>query len=232
MRPDPEVSIHDVMPDTLERVTEQLGLVEQHCPGPVTLLVVPGRDWSARDLERLRGWAAQGHRLAGHGWTHRARCIRGLKHRLHSLFVSRDCAEHLALDRDGIIELMRRNRRWFIEQGLPTPALYVPPAWALGPVTASDLRTTGFSRVETMSGQLCIDSGRFEYSALVGFEAASTWQVPILKLSNGLNGILAHRLRLRIALHPDDHRLPLAGDLHRWLTRAASRPGPAGGTGY
>ncbi|MDZ7792027.1 MAG: polysaccharide deacetylase family protein [Xanthomonadales bacterium] len=217
MRPD--ISIHDVMPETLERVAEQLSLIDQFCPGPVTLLIVPGRDWASGDLDRLREWLAAGHELAGHGWTHRARCIRGLKHRLHSLFVSRDCAEHLALESAGIVELMTRNRQWFLQHELPAPELYVPPAWALGRVGADDLQQTGFARVETMSGYLDIASGEFSRAALVGFEAASAWQIPILKISNTLNRLLARRLPLRVALHPNDHRLPLAEDLKRTLAR-------------
>lgn len=215
------------MPETLDRVAEQLELIARHCPGPVTLLVVPGKDWSATDLDRLRGWVAQGRTLAGHGWTHRTRRIRGLKHRLHSLFISRDCAEHLALDAAGILELMTRNRQWFIDHDLPAPELYVPPAWALGPVSAADLRSTGFVRVETLSGYLEVATGRISRSALVGFEAASAWQVPVLKLSNAFNRLLAQRLPLRVALHPNDHHLPLAGDLVRWLHRAAGRSGAA-----
>lgn len=220
MRPD--ISIHDVMPETLDRVTEQLGMIERYCPGPVTLLVVPGKAWTASDLTRLREWAGAGHPLAGHGWSHRARGIRGIKHRLHSLFVSRDCAEHLALSPREIVDLMTRNRQWFEANDLPAPERYVPPAWALGPVRASDLRPTGFTRVETMSGFLDVATGRFERSALIGFEAASAWQVPVLKLSNALNRLLAHRLPLRLALHPDDHHLPLAADLTRSLVRAAN----------
>lgn len=223
MRPD--ISIHDVMPETLDRVDEQMEMIARACPGPVTLLVVPAKDWRRDDLERLRAWSADGHPLAGHGWHHRAQSIEGIKHRLHSLFVSRDCAEHLALDRAGIIDLMTRNRQWFVAHDLPAPELYVPPAWALGPVCAAELRETGFARVETMSGYLDIASGEFTTSALVGFEAASAWQVPVLKLSNAFNRLLARRLPLRLALHPDDHRLPLAGDLRRWLVRAAGTHG-------
>lgn len=213
------------MPETLGRVGEQLALIDRYCPGPVTLLVVPGRDWSDSDLDCLRQWVGAGHRLAGHGWTHRARHIRGLKHRLHSLFVSRDCAEHLALDRAGIVELMTRNRQWFADHQLPAPELYVPPAWALGPMSAADLRSTGFARVETLSGYLDVETGRFRRSALVGFEAASIWQVPVLKISNTINALLARYWPLRVALHPDDHRLPLARDLRRWLARAAETNG-------
>lgn len=210
------------MPATLGRVAEQLDLIDRICPGPVTLLVVPGMNWAPADLDRLRAWTSRGHALAGHGWAHRADAIRGIRHRLHSLLVSRDCAEHLALDRTGIVALMKRNRQWFAEHELPMPELYVPPAWALGPVGVTDLRQTGFVRVETLSGCLEVDTGRFRRLALVGFEAASAWQVPVLKLSNRLNRLLAGRLPLRIALHPDDHHLPLAGDLRWWLARSSN----------
>lgn len=209
------------MPETLERVAEQLALIERRCPGPVTLLVVPGREWRPTDLDRLRAWSDAGHRLAGHGWHHRAGRIKGLKHRLHNLLISRGCAEHLALDRRGIVDLMTRSRQWFIDHNLPAPELYVPPAWALGPVRASELAATGFARVETISGYLDIASGRFRRAALLGFEAVSAWQVPVLKLSNALNRLLARRLPLRVALHPNDHRLPLAADLKNTLTRCA-----------
>jgi predicted deacetylase len=217
MRPD--LSIHDVMPETLDRVDEQLELIRRHCPGPVVLLVVPGKPWTEADIARLRGWAVEGHELAGHGWSHRTKHIRGPKHRLHSLFVSRDCAEHLALDAAGIVDLMTRNRQWFGDNELPLPQRYVPPAWALGPVDAPLLRRTGYECVETMSGFLDVASGRFERSALIGFEAASAWQVPVLKISNACNRLLGRRLPLRIALHPDDHRLPLKNDLMAALAR-------------
>jgi predicted deacetylase len=220
----PDISIHDVMPETLDRVEEQLALIDRHCPGPVVLLVVPGKPWDDESLLRLRGWVDEGHVLAGHGWSHEARCIRGLKHRLHSLFVSRDCAEHLALAPKEIVDLMTRNRRWFIDHDLPAPSLYVPPAWALGRVGRAELKHTGFERVETMSGYLHVETGRFERSALIGFEAASAWQVPVLKLSNAFNRLLARRLPLRVALHPHDHRLPLAGELETTLAEVNSRP--------
>ncbi len=217
MRPD--ISIHDVMPETLDDVAGQLALIERHCPGPVTLLIVSGREWRRPDLDRLRAWVDAGHRLAGHGWHHRARHVLGLKHRLHSLLVSRGCAEHLALGAGEIVDLMTRSRQWFIDHDLPAPALYVPPAWALGPVTAADLKATGFECVETISGYHDIASGVFQRAALLGFEATSAWQVPVLKLSNAINRLLARHLPLRVALHPNDHRLALAADLHKTLTR-------------
>ena len=212
-----EISIHDVMPETLQQVAEQLAMISRHCPGPVLLLVVPGKAWAEGDLDCLRTWVDAGHELVGHGWSHRADRISGLRHRLHSLLVSRDCAEHLALGPDEIVTLMTRCRQWFIDHDLPAPDRYVPPAWALGPVAVETLRATGFKRVETLSGWLDLSSGVFQRSALIGFEAASAWQVPVLKLSNAFNRILARNLPLRIALHPNDHRLPLADDLQRVL---------------
>ena len=102
------LSVHDVMPSTLPRVSDLLDKLTQTGAGPADLLVVPGLDWRPDQIETLAGWHRAGHRLAGHGWCHRARHIRGWRHRLHSALISRDVAEHLALDRAGIADLIRR----------------------------------------------------------------------------------------------------------------------------
>ncbi|MFO8026638.1 MAG: DUF2334 domain-containing protein [Opitutales bacterium] len=64
------LSIHDVMPHTLERVERILYWLKARDVPPVTLLVVPGRPWEAPQIERLRQLAATGHELAAHGWHH------------------------------------------------------------------------------------------------------------------------------------------------------------------
>ncbi|MEM9303488.1 MAG: polysaccharide deacetylase family protein [Pseudomonadota bacterium] len=216
------VSIHDVMPSTLDAVQELLDLSARHGVDRLTLLVVPGLDWSADQLDRLRRWQAEGHALAGHGWAHRPKHIRGWKHRLHSLFISRDCAEHLALEGTEIAALMIACRDWFERHALGAPALYVPPAWALGPISRAALRETGFTRVETTGGLIDVATGRFRFVPLVGFEARDAWQVPVLAVNNWFNRLVAGRGWLRVAIHPDDHRLPLAGGLERALA-AVSR---------
>ena len=213
------ISVHDVMPETLDRVGEQLDMLRERGLGPATLLVVPGGNWTPPALERLRAWAGEGHILAGHGWSHRAGRIRGPKHRLHALLISGGCAEHLALDGDAIVSLMTRCRTWFGDNALPAPNLYVPPAWAPGPVDAGGLAATGFAWLETLRGFYDIGRRRWHLARLVGFEAHNPFQHAFLKLSNGFNRHLPGKRPLRIALHPHDHhgrmRADLAGQLDR-----------------
>ncbi|SDG73036.1 polysaccharide deacetylase family protein [Roseospirillum parvum] len=219
----PIVSIHDVMPHTLERVGHLLGLTAPL--GPVDLLVVPGLDWQPPHIATLKGWQQAGHRLAGHGWTHKARHIKRPYHRLHSLLVSRDVAEHLALDADGIIELMNRCHGWFAAHDLAPPDLYVPPAWALGPLPRHRLNETPFQRVEVLAGVIDTTCGHLTPSPVIGFEADTPLRALTLKTLNSLqlNWARITNRPWRLAIHPDDHTLKLAPNLHTTLERA--RPG-------
>jgi len=219
------VSLHDVAPDTLDacaRLIERLragGIPTEHVP----LLVVPGRDWRTAHLDRLRGWQERGFELAAHGWSHRARCIASLGHRLHAWLLSRDAAEHLALDEEAIARLIARSHRWFADHDLPPPALYVPPAWALGPIAHRRLRALPFRYYEDLWGMLDLAHGRYRKLPLVGFEARSRGRSAPLRLWNGLNVALGADARpVRVALHPGDDQGPLAGSLARILERIRS----------
>ena len=210
----PIVSIHDVMPASLADVSAILALLERHGIGPVTLLVVPGLDWTADQVATLGRWQKAGHPLAGHGWLHRAEAIRGLTHRLHSLALSRDAAEHLALDAGAIAALVQRCFDWFPANGLAAPDLYVPPAWALGAIPRSRLRDLPFRFYELLSGIVEARSQRLVRLPLVGFEADTAWRAWALRRWNTINLGYArrHPLPLRIAIHPRDLRLRLSGD--------------------
>ena len=48
------VSIHDVMPSTLEHVDRILRVFAESRIAHTTLLVVPGLDWQETDLDQLR----------------------------------------------------------------------------------------------------------------------------------------------------------------------------------
>ena len=170
------VSIHDVMPETLDRVFEIFLRLEQSGLLPVTLLVVPGRDWRPEDITRLRSLVARGAELAGHGWVHEVERVSGFGHRLHSALISKRVAEHLALDGSGCIELMQRCHDWFADQDLPLPTLYVPPAWAMGPVPRSALPDLPFVQFETLAGVYDIEASRLYRLPLLGFEVDSRWQ--------------------------------------------------------
>ncbi len=212
------VSVHDVMPDTLPRVDRILSLLTAEQVSAVTLLVVPGAGWTAAGIAALRDYEARGYELAGHGWRHRVDHRRGFTHRLHGQFISRNVAEHLALDTAGIIDLIYRCHAWFGEQSLRAPSLYVPPAWAMGNIERSALAELPFLRYELFSGILSAQTGRLHPIPLLGYEADTALRAPLLRLWNRLN---RHRSSdngwLRIGIHPHDLELRLAEDLRRDL---------------
>ena len=214
------LSIHDVMPATLGRAEDLVGLVRRHHAGPVTLLVVPGAGWSDGSLQRLERLTDAGCEVAGHGWSHRAARVRGLHHRLHAALISRGVAEHLALDRDGARSLVRGCYDWFAQQGLPSPTLYVPPAWALGPLDPVRDRDLPFPLWEDLAGIRYPGRAGRRWLPLAGFEADTPLRAAVVRMVNGLGFRLAAGARpLRFAIHPGDLDLMLAADLRTAIAR-------------
>lgn len=214
------VSVHDVMPSTLNAVRQTVEVLEAMDVRPVTLLVVPGLDWSDTDRRTLIHLQDRGYRLAGHGWRHCAETIRGLRHRLHAALISRNVAEHLALGGTEIGALLRRCFRRFNELGLNPPRLYVPPAWAMGALERDAMGALPFRYYEDLGGYHDARSGRYWRVPLVGYEADRPARVHALRIWNGINVRRAVRCGwLRIAIHPCDLSLGLAGDLRCMLRR-------------
>ena len=205
------VSIHDVMPETLGHCQRLLAMLEAAEVDTVTLLVVPGKQWSQEIIRVLRQWQDQGIHLAGHGWHHRADPPRTLYHKLHSLLLSRLAAEHLSLSGDQIAQLIRDCHNWFADHDLTPPALYVPPAWALGALPRSSLLDLPFSCVELLHGVLDSDSGHYHRLPLSGYEADTSWRALSLGVWNRVNEWSAKKRRkpLRIGIHPFDAELRL-----------------------
>lgn len=220
------LSIHDVMPETLSRVAAIIDASRSQGWPPATLLIVPGRDWHADAIAQLQRWHRDGHALAAHGWWHRARHIRGLRHRLHSALISRDAAEHLALDGDAISALMQASHDWFERHELPAPSLYVPPAWALGTINRAALRALPFRHIEVTAGTIDVASGALEAQPLVGFEADTAWRARALDVWNRSQIALARHTgrTLRIGIHPHDPELALASRLDAMLAAPPSLP--------
>ncbi|WP_462320068.1 DUF2334 domain-containing protein [Halochromatium sp.] len=217
------ISVHDLMPETLPAVRKTLNQLERHDLAPVTLLVVPGRNWSRTGIETLRSLERAGYALAGHGWQHQAERISGIYHRLHSLFLSRRVAEHLALDEAGIITLINRCHAWFGEQGLKPPALYVPPAWAMGRISLTRLREAcPFSFYERFYGVIDSASEQVYSLPLLGYEADNALRTAVLRVWNHWNWRQAQRKHrpIRIGIHPQDIELGLADLLRRDLSRS------------
>ncbi|MFW5874131.1 MAG: polysaccharide deacetylase family protein [Verrucomicrobiota bacterium] len=211
------VSIHDLMPGTMDRVEAILAWLSERSVPPVTLLVVPGKPWTPEQIDRLRAWAAIGHPLAAHGWHHHTE-PRRLKHRLHAALISRNVAEHLALDSKGILDLMLRGREWFLRHRLPDPTLYVPPAWALGPLNIRDQAAVPYRMIETTRGLLFPNGAprpHLEKLPLSGYEADTPLRERFLRAWNALQARSARRrdAPLRISIHPHDLHLRIPDQL-------------------
>jgi len=213
------LSIHDVMPETLDDVATLFEACVSRGLEPPALLVVPGLAWREADLCRLRQWEHRGAELIAHGWLHRTRPQR-LYHRLHAALISRDVAEHLALPPDGVLDLMRASHDWFAAHDLPSPRTYIPPAWALG-ITPRRLLELPYRCVEVLRGVLLRDGDgiRSRRLPLLGFEADTRTRAAILRNWNRLQQHRAARALapLRISIHPTDHRLLLRDELHAVL---------------
>ena len=210
-------SVHDVSPKAFEdarRIIEMLELAEVR---PVCLLVIPDGAWSPEQIDALRAWESAGHLLGLHGWSHSAVAPRTLYHRLHAALFSRDVAEHLGRSAGEIAALIARGERWFADHGLHAPALYVPPAWALGSLPFTAFDGTSFRWIETLTGVYDVRARRHRRLPLIGFEADTPARQIALRISNRANQALAAASGrpLRVAVHPHDLDLLLRADLSR-----------------
>lgn len=208
------LSIHDVMPETLIHVHQILQSM-QHIPThKVTLLVVPGKDWSPSDVKQLKQWQINGYILAGHGWQHRCIDQKNKYHRLHSLFLSRNSAEHLSQSTESIHRIMQACFHWFHQQHLPVSSLYVPPAWALGRWKTNSWHAVPFTMIETTSG-IMQKNGKTQRLPLLGFEADTVIRSSFLRLFNCINHWISKKTKrpVRIAIHPFDLQFNLSQNL-------------------
>ncbi len=212
------ISIHDLMPHTMDRVEAILDWLKEKSIPPVSLLVVPGLDWKSSQIDQIRVLAAAGHPIVPHGWIHHTR-PRRLYHRLHAAVISRDVAEHLDLDSAGVLALLQRSRAWFEKNEIPVGDLYIPPSWALGSITQDDLKAAPFSLFETTTGLLTQSCLKIPLP-LVGFEADTPLRQHFLSWWNKtqVNKARKSGLPLRISIHPDDLNLLLRQQLEEIIS--------------
>jgi hypothetical protein len=122
------------------------------------------------------------------------------------------------LDWVGIHGLIKRCHAWFVDQALGHPALYCPPAWALGSIPRAALASLPFERYELLRGILSAQTGRLHPLPLIGYEADTAARAALIR---GWNHINRRRAAghgwLRIGIHPQDLDLRLADDLRRDL---------------
>lgn len=212
------VSIHDVAPHNLETVGNLITRLPAPCRDKLVLLVIPGHNWQPHQVEQLQRWQSDGITLAGHGWHHNCQHLRGWYHRLHSQLISRNAAEHLSLKKNQILELLSRNRQWFINNNLEAPDLYVPPAWAMGAVSGKELQASPFRYFETTRGIFDARYQRWKTLPLAGFEADTRLRALTLGLWNRLNTAVASTTHpLRISIHPGDAGLYLREEMWAML---------------
>ena len=213
------LSIHDVMPETLTRTQSILEFLINHGIKTVTLLIVPGRNWSSKDIDKLVELQWAGYILAGHGWYHGCALPKTIYHKLHSGLLSRMVAEQLSISRAEIIQIINRCYSWFVKHDLIPPDLYVPPTWAMGSISPKELDRLPFRLYETLTGLYDNRDHCFYRLPLIGFEADTNLRVKLLRILNKCNRGLAYLLNrpLRISIHPYDQQLGLASELEELL---------------
>lgn len=204
------------MANTVEPVKRVLDMLGPVPASAVTLLVVPGSNWRGADIDWLQQLQRQGYRLAGHGWQHH--CVpQGFYHRLHSMLISRNVAEHLALDADGIAMLIRDCHAWMRLMDLQPSPLYVPPAWAMGAISRAHLSALPFDLYETLGGVYDARAKRFHSLPLLGYEADKLWRAWAVRCFNHFNLVRTGASPVRLSIHPHDLDLLLSRDLREHL---------------
>ncbi len=213
------VSIHDVAPHTLDDIENIIHILKNvYKINKICLLVIPGLNWDEKQIQKLKNWQNEGIEIAAHGWNHQAQTNKSLYHILHSIFISSDCAEHLSKNKKDVLQIIKKSYNWFISNGFKKPLLYVPPAWALGSINYQDLQHCGFSHYECTTGM--IHNKKYCFLPLLGFEEKTYIGALIRRFFNSLNFIMAHFTGLiRIAIHPNDFKLYLKGDVFNYLSR-------------
>ena len=220
------ISIHDCMPETMDKIQYILEWLKERNIPPVTLLIVPGKNWTEQHLSQLKKYVQEGYTLAAHGWHHHVE-PKKILHRIHALIISKNVAEHLDLDEQGILDLLNRSHQWFIQQNLPSPSLYVPPAWALGAINKQSLLKTPFKQIEVTRGLINLNSNhkpKLKTLPLTGYEADSSFRALFLTRWNQFQEkkALKKALPLRISVHPYDLNLPIAHQLEHQLSSVKS----------
>ena len=214
------ISIHDVKPDNINKVTEIIDLLlNQYKIAKICLLVIPGLKWEKKHINRLLNWQIRGIEIAAHGWTHKANDKRTLFHKLHSLFISKNCAEHLSKNTTNICKIMEKSFNWFIDNGFKKPTLYVPPGWAIGNIDKNDLSRLQFTHIECTTG--FVYKKKYKFIPLIGFEESNYIKGIIRRFCNYLNFILGQFIGyIRIAIHPNDFELFLKDDIYNYLSKS------------
>ena len=215
------VSIHDATPQNLDDIESIIQILQnQFDINKICILVIPGLNWNEIQLQRLRSWQKDGLEIAAHGWNHKAQDKKSFYHKIHSILMSANCAEHLSKKRQEIVKIIRHSYNWFIINDFKKPLLYVPPAWALGKITKQDLDRLAFTHYECTTGM--VHNKKYCFLPLLGFKEKTYIGAMLRRFFNSLNYFMAYFTgSIRIAIHPKDFTLYLKKDIEKYLSRSS-----------
>ena len=102
------ISIHDVSPQNLDDIKNIIDTLKcQFNINKICILVIPGLDWKFHQIKQLKIWQNSGIEIAAHGWKHEALTKKSCYHKIHSLIMSANCAEHLSKNSQDIMKILQ-----------------------------------------------------------------------------------------------------------------------------
>jgi predicted deacetylase len=219
------VSLHDVAPATLDDCANTRAFLDELCPGPVALLVVPdyhglGRaDRDSRFATFIESRILRGDEIVLHGYRHldEAPPARGLREWLTRRVYTDSEGEFSRLDFDaartrilrGLVVL--RSAGWH-------PAGFVAPAWLMSAPALSALERTPLRYCATRDAVVALQSDYCVPAPSLVISTRSAWRRALSPVWN--DALLARHASsriLRVALHPADLRYPAMEQLWRRL---------------
>jgi len=224
------VSLHDVAAPALDAVRRFLVRLRETGIDRAVLLVVPhwhgnGRlTGDAETVDALQAWAADGHEICLHGYTHRG-CAAG-RHPLSVLanrFYTHNEAEFLDLGYDDAMARLDAGLAELTAAGLE-PAGFVAPGWLMSRAAVAALTAFPFRYTTTWSRLLDLRSGRRHRAPVVTLSSRSAWRRTASRGWVAAWTALQRRTPLlRIAVHPADLAVPgMEALLLRTIRRAAA----------
>jgi hypothetical protein len=206
------ISLHDVAPATLDDCANTLAFLDELCPGPVALLVVPdyhglGRvDRDARFASFIESRIRRGDEIVLHGYQHLdvATPAHGFREWLMRRVYTDSEGEFSQLDFEaartrilrGLVVL--RSAGWY-------PNGFVAPAWLMSPKALSALERTPLRYCATRDAVVALRSDHSVAAPSLLVSTRSAWRRTLSPVWN--QAMLARHASsrvVRVALHPSD----------------------------
>ena len=201
------IRLHDVSPYTWDACAEWIELCTSLGLPPLDLFVIPRHEGGPSDrgaglppdfVKRLLGLRAAGHPLWIHGWTHRAAFGDG---------------EFSGMDPVLVAERARRALLDWKEAGLPEPAGFCPPRWAMPSAALPAIFQLGFKQVDLRLS--VARPGETEWSPSISSWGGRGFLAGLWDRTLPLQRRILSPFHVRVALHPSD----LAGPARRGMEK-------------